>query len=101
MCSCQQGMQVTLLLIRWHTISSQILIHFPPYISPPTLPPQSHFNADSLVSAMVSKQDTSTGTEVAEAMYYMHQLTGDPKYREWSHEILEAINKNAKVKYVG
>jgi hypothetical protein len=34
--------------------------------------------------------------EVAEALFYLHQLTGDPIYREWSWEIWEAIDRHCK-----
>merc|ERR1711865_726627 len=37
--------------------------------------------------------------EALEAMYYMHYYTGDPKYREWAHEIFQAFERNSKVKY--
>ena len=31
--------------------------------------------------------------ETAESLFILHQLTGDPRYREWSGNIFEAINK--------
>lgn len=34
--------------------------------------------------------------EVAEALFYLHQLTKDPIYREWSWEIWEAIDRHCK-----
>merc|ERR1719230_1053487 len=37
--------------------------------------------------------------EAAEAMYYMHYYTGDPKYRLWASEILQAMHAKAKGKY--
>jgi mannosyl-oligosaccharide alpha-1,2-mannosidase len=37
--------------------------------------------------------------EAAEAMYYMHYYTGDPKYREWAHEMMQAFEQHSKAKY--
>jgi len=37
--------------------------------------------------------------EAAEALYYMHYYTGDPKYRRWAGEILEAIEEHANTTY--
>ncbi|KAG5181591.1 mannosyl-oligosaccharide 1,2-alpha-mannosidase [Tribonema minus] len=37
--------------------------------------------------------------EVAESMFILHQLTGDPIFREWSWEIFEAIEKRCKTRY--
>lgn len=34
--------------------------------------------------------------ETAESLFYMHQITGDPIYREWAWEIFEAINSHCK-----
>jgi mannosyl-oligosaccharide alpha-1,2-mannosidase len=37
--------------------------------------------------------------EAAEAMYYMHYYTGDPKYREWAHEMIAAFNRHSKARF--
>merc|ERR1719362_2791936 len=37
--------------------------------------------------------------EALESMYYMHYYTGDPKYRQWAHEIFESFNRHAKVRW--
>jgi mannosyl-oligosaccharide alpha-1,2-mannosidase len=37
--------------------------------------------------------------EAAEAMFYMHQYTGDPKYRTWAADILQAFEKHSKGKF--
>jgi len=37
--------------------------------------------------------------EAAEALYYMHYYTGDPKYREWAHDMFSAFEKNCKARY--
>jgi mannosyl-oligosaccharide alpha-1,2-mannosidase len=34
--------------------------------------------------------------EAAEAMYYMHYYTGDPKYREWAGEMIDAFDRYSK-----
>lgn len=34
--------------------------------------------------------------EAAEAIFYMFYYTGDPKYRRWAGEIMEAIEKNCR-----
>lgn len=34
--------------------------------------------------------------EAAEAIFYMHYYTGDPKYRRWAGEIFEAIEQHAR-----
>eukprot|EP00968_Pinguiococcus_pyrenoidosus_P029455 scaffold8580_cov286-Pinguiococcus_pyrenoidosus.AAC.1 len=34
--------------------------------------------------------------EVSESLFVLHQITGDPIYREWGWEIFEAIEKNCK-----
>lgn len=37
--------------------------------------------------------------EAAEAMYYMHYYTGDPKYREWANEMFQAFERHSKAKF--
>jgi len=37
--------------------------------------------------------------EAAEAIFYMFYHTGDPKYRRWAGEIMEAIEKNCRTTY--
>jgi len=37
--------------------------------------------------------------EAAEAMYYMWYYTGDHKYREWAHKIVQSLNQVARVTY--
>ena len=37
--------------------------------------------------------------EAVESWYYLHYFTGDPKYREWAHEYLVAMNKHARAPY--
>jgi hypothetical protein len=37
--------------------------------------------------------------EVAESLFVMHQLTGNPVYREWSWKIFKGIDNNCKVAY--
>lgn len=37
--------------------------------------------------------------EAAEAIFYMFYYTGDPKYRRWAGEIMEAIEKNCRTTY--
>merc|ERR1711957_564923 len=34
--------------------------------------------------------------EAAEAMYYMHYYTGDPKYREWANDMMQAFDRHSK-----
>lgn len=35
--------------------------------------------------------------ETVESLFYMHRVTGDPKYRTWGREIFDALNKHARV----
>jgi mannosyl-oligosaccharide alpha-1,2-mannosidase len=37
--------------------------------------------------------------EAAEALFYMHYYTGNPKYRTWADEILTAFEKHSKGKF--
>eukprot|EP00929_Paragymnodinium_shiwhaense_P090752 TRINITY_DN50885_c0_g2_i3.p1 TRINITY_DN50885_c0_g2~~TRINITY_DN50885_c0_g2_i3.p1 ORF type:complete len:138 (-),score=24.41 TRINITY_DN50885_c0_g2_i3:94-507(-) len=37
--------------------------------------------------------------EAVEAMYYMWYYTGDHKYRQWAHAVLEGLNRSARTKY--
>jgi mannosyl-oligosaccharide alpha-1,2-mannosidase len=37
--------------------------------------------------------------EAAEALFVMHQLTGNPVYREWGWAMFQAIDKHCKTKY--
>jgi len=37
--------------------------------------------------------------EAAEALFVMHQLTGNPVYREWGWKMFQAIDKYCKTKY--
>jgi len=37
--------------------------------------------------------------ETLESIFYMHYYTGDPIYRQWAHEIFEAFNRHAKVRW--
>ena len=37
--------------------------------------------------------------EAAEAIFYMFYYTGDPKYRRWAGEIMEAIEKHCRAPY--
>merc|ERR1719382_1137650 len=37
--------------------------------------------------------------EAAEAIYYMHYYTGDPKYRKMAYEMWSAFQKQSKAKY--
>jgi mannosyl-oligosaccharide alpha-1,2-mannosidase len=34
--------------------------------------------------------------EAAESLFYLHQITGDPIYRDWAWDIYQAINKNCR-----
>ncbi|CAN0243079.1 unnamed protein product, partial [Hapterophycus canaliculatus] len=35
--------------------------------------------------------------ETAEALYVLHQITGDPIYREWSWKIFQAFDKHCRL----
>eukprot|EP00434_Breviolum_minutum_P002540 symbB.v1.2.002249.t1/scaffold92.1/size545918/6 len=37
--------------------------------------------------------------EAAEAIFYMFYYTGDPKYRRWAGEMMEAIERNCRAAY--
>lgn len=37
--------------------------------------------------------------ETLESLFYLYRITGDEKYRDWSAEIFDAINKHARTKY--
>merc|ERR1711957_402345 len=37
--------------------------------------------------------------EAVEAMYHMWYYTGDHKYRQWAHDVLEGINRSARTTY--
>merc|ERR1719271_2331252 len=37
--------------------------------------------------------------EAAEAIYYMHYYTGDPKYREWAHDMFQAFERHSKARF--
>merc|ERR1712087_1041726 len=37
--------------------------------------------------------------EAAEAIYYMHYYTGDPKYRRWAHEMFSAFRRHCKTRF--
>jgi len=37
--------------------------------------------------------------ETLESLFYMHRLTGDPVYQDWSWEIFQAINKSTRTKF--
>lgn len=37
--------------------------------------------------------------EAAEALYYMHYYTGDPKYRRQAHEMMQAFESNCKSRF--
>ncbi len=37
--------------------------------------------------------------ETAESLFVLHQLTGNPVYREWGWEIFKAIEKHCKLQY--
>lgn len=57
-------------------------------------------------SRFVAGQDMVPGAnfyilrpEAAEAIFYMHELTGDPIYREWAWEIFEAIERYCKTEH--
>jgi mannosyl-oligosaccharide alpha-1,2-mannosidase len=37
--------------------------------------------------------------EAVEAMYYMWYYTGEHKYRQWAHNVLQALNRSARTTY--
>ena len=37
--------------------------------------------------------------EAVESWYYLHYFSGDPKYREWAHDYLVAMNNHARTTY--
>ena len=37
--------------------------------------------------------------EVAESLFYLHQITGNPIYREWGWKMFQAIEKHCRVDY--
>lgn len=37
--------------------------------------------------------------ETLESLFYLYRITGDEKYRQWSSEIFDAINKHTRTKY--
>merc|ERR1711920_534919 len=60
------------------------------------------FRLDSRDNDMNIPQDAPHNLlrpEAAEAIYYMHYYTGDPKYRRWAHEMFDAFNKHCRVRY--
>jgi hypothetical protein len=47
----------------------------------------------------ILKSESMLRPEAVESWYYLHYFTGDPKYREWAHDYLVAMNTHAKAKY--
>lgn len=37
--------------------------------------------------------------EMIESLYILHELTGDPQYREWGYLVYKRIEKKCRVKY--
>ena len=37
--------------------------------------------------------------ETVESLWILHEITGDPKYREWGHRIFLAFEKHCKSRY--
>jgi mannosyl-oligosaccharide alpha-1,2-mannosidase len=60
------------------------------------------FSTQSSTNDMTIPQDAPHNLlrpEAAEAMYYMHYYTGDPKYRRWAHEMFTAFLQYSRTKY--
>merc|ERR1719183_2116230 len=60
------------------------------------------FRMDSRDNDMGIPQDAPHNLlrpEAAEAIYYMHYYTGDPKYRRWAHEMFSAFVQYSRTKY--
>ena len=37
--------------------------------------------------------------EVAESLFYLHQITGNPVYREWGWSMFQAVERHCKAAY--
>ena len=69
--------------------------------SPTKLAPESlHLNAGTTeIATNTGFTFTMLRPEAVEAWYYLHYYTGDPKYRQWAHEYLAAMNKYARAEF--
>ncbi|CAN0020821.1 unnamed protein product, partial [Discosporangium mesarthrocarpum] len=69
------------------------------YMRMPTgLPPETvEFHGDGEIRARKRAQFYVLRPETVESFFILHQLTGDPVYREWGWEIFRAIEKHCRV----
>mmetsp|Transcript_126638 Transcript_126638/g.236702 ORF Transcript_126638/g.236702 Transcript_126638/m.236702 type:complete len:523 (+) Transcript_126638:36-1604(+) len=66
-------------------------------ISPSGLAPETvHFSDDGM---RAGNTNFRLRPETLESLFYLHRITGNTTYRDWSWNIFQAINKNTKTEY--
>jgi len=69
----------------------------PPHPSPGLAPEFVRFPDGAPMAAAAEAPHNLLRPEAVEAIFMLHRVTGDPKYREWGWEIFQAFDKHCKV----
>merc|ERR1719356_225070 len=91
--------------VRWEEVATGLTdTCYEMYTRSPTglSPEYVHFQPDQAKGDMSIPSDAPHNLlrpEAAEAAYYMHYYTGDPKYRRMAHNMLDAFRMHCKVKH--
>eukprot|EP00747_Dinoflagellata_sp_TGD_P048708 gnl/TRDRNA2_/TRDRNA2_145764_c0_seq2.p1 gnl/TRDRNA2_/TRDRNA2_145764_c0~~gnl/TRDRNA2_/TRDRNA2_145764_c0_seq2.p1 ORF type:complete len:383 (+),score=64.50 gnl/TRDRNA2_/TRDRNA2_145764_c0_seq2:162-1151(+) len=56
-------------------------------------------SANDFVADAPSSMWTMLRPETVESFFILHELTGDPKYREWGHEVFDALEKTCRAPF--
>lgn len=67
--------------------------------SPSGLSPEFVYFDSSGVHASPGRENFRLRPETLESLFYLHRITGNSTYRDWSWKIFQAINRNTKTNY--